>query len=163
MIKNGNERKSKAKDRLAYTAPITLILVTTAMFLLTNFLATSSLISIANFKNDDVEYRKYVIGLLHSIIEHMYSSNPGSSLTIILNPHSEIVFTRNSILSEGIDGIELQDRHSILNAVTSKEIIYDGAKISFVPTSIPIGLSKVTLTIVVVGAVKLLSIEVERP
>lgn len=156
-------RGRKPKNCLAFTAPITVILVMTTMFLLTNILAVSSIVSISNFGNDDPIYRRYVISCVHETIEHIYSSNPGSSLTIILNLRSKLAFTQNSLVFEDIDGLELHDSCSIVSLVTPKEIVYDGSKVSFVPTSIPIGLSKATFYMNPVGGVKRIWIVVDRP
>ncbi len=157
------KHKSNIK-RAGSSAPITLILITVTMLAITNSLATNSLVSISKLRYEDSFYRKCVLSAIHEVVEYLYSSDPGSSATIVFNmPSGEITFTSNSIFFDGVDALDLQDQYSILKSVSSNEIVYEVKKISFTPATISPGLSRVVLSVDVTGKHKSISIGVEKP
>ncbi len=154
MVSNG---------RMAQAAPLTLILLTVTLFSITGIFMSNSFVLISKVRYDDSVLKMRVINTIHDCLEYLFASDPGASLTIIVNvPSGDITFTSDSVIFEGTGIPDIHDAHSIVKSVYGGQIIYDSSKICFTPTSIHPELSRVIFSVGMFGKIKKVSIEVER-
>ncbi|MCX8182638.1 MAG: hypothetical protein N3D12_05920 [Candidatus Methanomethyliaceae archaeon] len=155
--------KRGSEALLAQATPITLILLTVALFSITSMLANNSIVLISKVRYDDFVLKRRIISTIHECIEWMFASDPGTSNTMIVNmPSGEITFTSESVIFEGVGLPELHDPHSIVKSMSPGKIVYDRSKLCLTPAYIPAGLSKVVFSVDMLGKVKKISIEVDK-
>jgi hypothetical protein len=151
------------RGRTAQAAPLTLILLTVTMLSMTSIFVSNSLVLISKVRYDDSTLKMRVINTVHGCVEYLFASDPGTSLTIIVNmPSGDVTFTSDSVIFEGGTLPDIYDAHSIVRSVSCGQIVYDSSKICLTPASIHPELSRVTFSVGMFGKVKKISIEVER-
>ena len=124
---------------------------------------SSSLVFISKIRYDDSVLKMRVLNTIHDCVEYLFASDPGTSLTIIVNlPSGDITFTSDSVIFEGTGILDIHDAHSIVRTASCGQIVYDSSKICLTPASIHPELSRVIFSVEMFGKVKKISIEVER-
>jgi len=145
------------------SSPLTLIIVTVAMLVITTECALASFTAFRSIEGDTGMNAMTTLAELHSAIEALYNAPPGSSITVYAHFQSgNIIFAQNSLFSNGLNLLELPDPSGIVISSSEGRVTYNSSLVAISSAAVPSGSIKIILSAEVSSIIKEILIEVNR-